>query len=163
VYPTVFLFVHSFFFFFFFFCLQMSIVMIRWPSTGPLASDTLSTPETHWDLSQISCWCCPMSWRAYSFATIGRMGPFMHSSSSSMVSQVRVLLLWTDTMTKAISQVHFLFLLSLLLLLLCFISGCFCLLRQGLCIAQVVLELTLSTRLASNSKIHLPLPYEGWD
>jgi hypothetical protein len=32
-----------------------------------------------------------------------------------------------------------------------------------LCIALVVLELTLKTKLASNSEIHLPLPPKCWD
>jgi hypothetical protein len=32
-----------------------------------------------------------------------------------------------------------------------------------LCIALAVLELTLKTRLASNSEIRLPLPPECWD
>jgi hypothetical protein len=32
-----------------------------------------------------------------------------------------------------------------------------------LCIAQAVLELTLYTRLASNSEIRLPLPPKCWD
>ena len=32
-----------------------------------------------------------------------------------------------------------------------------------LCVALAVLELTLWTRLASNSEIHLPLPPECWD
>jgi hypothetical protein len=32
-----------------------------------------------------------------------------------------------------------------------------------LCVALVVLELTLSTRLASNSEIRLSLPPERWD
>jgi hypothetical protein len=31
------------------------------------------------------------------------------------------------------------------------------------CVALAVLELTLQTRLASNSEIYLPLPPEGWD
>jgi hypothetical protein len=33
----------------------------------------------------------------------------------------------------------------------------------SLCIALAVLELTLQTRLASNSEIRLPLPPECWD
>jgi t-SNARE complex subunit (syntaxin) len=32
-----------------------------------------------------------------------------------------------------------------------------------LCVSLAVLELTLSTRLASNSKIHLPLPLNCWN
>ena len=32
-----------------------------------------------------------------------------------------------------------------------------------LCIALAILELTLKTRLASNSEIHLPLPPKFWD
>jgi hypothetical protein len=32
-----------------------------------------------------------------------------------------------------------------------------------LCVALAVLELTLETRLASNSEIHLPLPPKCWD
>jgi hypothetical protein len=32
-----------------------------------------------------------------------------------------------------------------------------------LCVALAVLELTLQTRLASNSEIHLPLPPKCWD
>jgi hypothetical protein len=32
-----------------------------------------------------------------------------------------------------------------------------------LCAALAVLELTLQTRLASNSEIHLPLPPKCWD
>jgi hypothetical protein len=40
----------------------------------------------------------------------------------------------------------------------------FCFFKTGfLCIALAVLELTLSTRLASNSEICLPLPPEHWD
>jgi hypothetical protein len=44
-----------------------------------------------------------------------------------------------------------------------FVFG-FLVFREGfLCIVLAVLELTLSTRLASNSEIHLPLPPECWD
>jgi hypothetical protein len=32
-----------------------------------------------------------------------------------------------------------------------------------LCVALAVLELTMWTRLASNSEIHLPLPPKCWD
>jgi hypothetical protein len=36
-------------------------------------------------------------------------------------------------------------------------------LRQGFSIALAVLELTLKTRMAENSEIHLPLPPKCWD
>jgi hypothetical protein len=39
----------------------------------------------------------------------------------------------------------------------------FCFLRQFLCVALAVLELTLQTRLALNSEICLPLPPKCWD
>jgi hypothetical protein len=40
----------------------------------------------------------------------------------------------------------------------------FCFFEIGfLCVALAVLELTLETRLASNSEIHLPLPPQCWD
>jgi hypothetical protein len=65
--------------------------------------------------------------------------------------------------------------LSLLLLCCCFgwlVLGClfvwlvgFCFFYETgfLCVALAVLELTLLTRLASNSEIRLPLPPECWD
>jgi hypothetical protein len=49
----------------------------------------------------------------------------------------------------------------------CFVLVCFVLFwffETGfLCVALAVLELTLWTRLASNSEIHLPPPPEYWD
>jgi hypothetical protein len=55
----------------------------------------------------------------------------------------------------------FLFVCLFLLLLFWF---CFCFFETGfLCIVPAVLELTLETRLASNSEIRLPLPPKCWD
>jgi hypothetical protein len=52
----------------------------------------------------------------------------------------------------------------LFICLFLFVCFCFFFFEKGfLCVTLADLELTLKTRLASNSEIHLPLPPKCWD
>ena len=64
-------------------CLQMFIVMSHWSGTRPLASAMLSVLEPQWDSSWIF-YCCPVSWRSCSFATVEQTCPFICSGSLLM-------------------------------------------------------------------------------
>jgi hypothetical protein len=67
-----------------------------------------------------------------------------------------LLLRWTWYWTLRLSSFSF--------FLFCFVLFCFCFFETGfLCVALAVLELTLETRLASNSEIRLPRPPKCWD
>ena len=48
--------------------LQMFIAMTPWSGMRPLASATLSVLEPRWNSSHVP-YCCPVSWRFYSFGT----------------------------------------------------------------------------------------------